>query len=210
MIAGVCGGIAEYINIDSTIVRLVWALMIFLGGTGIILYIAAAIIIPKRPAFAIPKPEGDARPKVPSVSGERFVGLALIVVGGAFLLGNLGLFHIFHIFHIGWAALFALFFIVVGLLLILRGEDKHASPDQEINDSASGIHQSPSRRLERSRFDKKLFGVCGGLAKYFDVDSTIVRIIFILLTLTSFGLGIVLYLAIAIAAPEESLFTKII
>lgn len=44
-ICGVCGGIAEYFNIDPTIVRLVWAL-IGLSGTGIIAYVVAALIMP--------------------------------------------------------------------------------------------------------------------------------------------------------------------
>ena len=48
MIAGVCSGLAEYINIDPTIVRLIWAL-IALGGAGIIAYLIAAIIIPEKP-----------------------------------------------------------------------------------------------------------------------------------------------------------------
>ena len=49
MIAGVCGGIAEYLGIDSSIVRLLWVLLCLLNGIGIILYIAAAIIIPEAP-----------------------------------------------------------------------------------------------------------------------------------------------------------------
>lgn len=49
MISGVCGGIAEYFNIDPTLVRLGWVLFSALGGSGIIAYIIAAIIIPKRP-----------------------------------------------------------------------------------------------------------------------------------------------------------------
>ena len=48
MIYGVCGGIAEYFNIDPTLVRLGWVLFCALGGSGIIAYIIAAIIIPKR------------------------------------------------------------------------------------------------------------------------------------------------------------------
>ena len=46
MINGVCGGIAEYFNIDPTLVRLGWLLFCFLGGSGFLAYIAAAIIIP--------------------------------------------------------------------------------------------------------------------------------------------------------------------
>lgn len=48
MLAGVCGGIAEYFNIDPTIVRLVWAALALVWGTGVILYIAAAIILPRK------------------------------------------------------------------------------------------------------------------------------------------------------------------
>lgn len=50
MIAGVCAGIAEYFNIDPTIVRLAWAVFCILGGSGILAYIVAAIIIPEENA----------------------------------------------------------------------------------------------------------------------------------------------------------------
>ena len=47
-LCGVCGGIAEYFNIDSTIVRLLWVLLVFCVGTGILAYIVVAIIMPKK------------------------------------------------------------------------------------------------------------------------------------------------------------------
>lgn len=46
MLDGVCGGIAEYFGIDPTLVRLGWVLFCALGGSGVIAYIIAAIIIP--------------------------------------------------------------------------------------------------------------------------------------------------------------------
>jgi len=46
MICGVCGGIAEYFNIDPTIIRLVWVLFALTGGSGLLIYFIAAIIIP--------------------------------------------------------------------------------------------------------------------------------------------------------------------
>ena len=49
MIDGVCGGIAEYFGIDPTVVRLVWTLFSLMGGSGILAYIIAAIIIPRSP-----------------------------------------------------------------------------------------------------------------------------------------------------------------
>ena len=47
MLCGVCGGIAEYFNIDSTLVRLAWVVFSLLGGSGLLAYILAAIIIPR-------------------------------------------------------------------------------------------------------------------------------------------------------------------
>lgn len=49
MLEGVCGGIAEYFGIDPTIVRLAWVVFCALGGSGILAYIIAAIIIPNAP-----------------------------------------------------------------------------------------------------------------------------------------------------------------
>lgn len=48
MIDGVCGGIAEYFNIDPTLVRLGWVLFCAMGGSGFLAYAIAAIIIPRR------------------------------------------------------------------------------------------------------------------------------------------------------------------
>lgn len=45
-LCGVCGGIGEYIHIDPTVVRLLWILFAFFGGSGILAYIIAAIVIP--------------------------------------------------------------------------------------------------------------------------------------------------------------------
>jgi len=49
MIDGVCGGIAEYFNIDPTIVRLGWVIFSLAGGSGVLAYIIALIIIPENP-----------------------------------------------------------------------------------------------------------------------------------------------------------------
>jgi len=54
-IAGICGGLGDYFNIDSTIVRLIWLAMIFAVGTGVLAYIIGWIIVPKEPvAVAVP------------------------------------------------------------------------------------------------------------------------------------------------------------
>jgi phage shock protein C len=47
-ICGVCAGIAEFFNIDPTIVRLIWAVAVLCAGSGVVLYIACALIIPEK------------------------------------------------------------------------------------------------------------------------------------------------------------------
>ena len=47
MICGVCAGIGEYLNLDPTVVRLLWVLFSMMGGAGLLAYIIAAIVIPE-------------------------------------------------------------------------------------------------------------------------------------------------------------------
>jgi phage shock protein C len=49
MIAGVCAGLAEYMDIDPTLVRLAMVLFTLVGGSGILVYVIAWIIMPERP-----------------------------------------------------------------------------------------------------------------------------------------------------------------
>ena len=58
------------------------------------------------------------------------------------------------------------------------------------------------KRLYRSRTDRMLWGVCGGLAKYFDIDPTIMRLIFIISIFLG-GSGILAYIILAIVVPVE-------
>lgn len=47
-IAGVCGGIAEYFDVDPTLIRLLWILLVCFAGSGILAYIIAAIVMPEK------------------------------------------------------------------------------------------------------------------------------------------------------------------
>ena len=51
MLGGVCGGLAEYFDVDATIVRVVFVISLFLGGTGILAYILLWIIVPEEPFY---------------------------------------------------------------------------------------------------------------------------------------------------------------
>jgi phage shock protein C len=95
MLFGVAGGMARYLNLDPAIVRLVWVLLFLAGGSGILLYIVAAIVIPEEPASGMagvaaesPMPTGP-RADRDATNGAVLLGAALIVIGAWFLLQRL-------------------------------------------------------------------------------------------------------------------------
>ena len=57
MIAGVCGGLAEYLNIDPSIVRLIFVLIILYGGSGLLVYLILWIILPVKSSVDLPPTE---------------------------------------------------------------------------------------------------------------------------------------------------------
>ncbi len=59
------------------------------------------------------------------------------------------------------------------------------------------------KKIYRSEDDRKIAGVCGGIAEYFDIDSTIVRLALLFLIL-AWGTGLVFYVAAALIMPNES------
>lgn len=59
------------------------------------------------------------------------------------------------------------------------------------------------RNLYRSKTDRKLLGVLGGLAKYLNIDSTVLRIVYVLLAIFAIGSPVLIYLVAALIMPEE-------
>ena len=51
VLAGVCGGLGEYLNVDPVVLRVVWAVFFFIGGMGLLAYIIAWIIMPEQPTI---------------------------------------------------------------------------------------------------------------------------------------------------------------
>jgi len=67
---------------------------------------------------------------------------------------------------------------------------------------AKGGAMDSTRKLYRSKTDRKVAGVCGGLAQYFNIDPTLIRVLFVVLAILG-GSGLVLYLALWIIVPNE-------
>jgi len=143
MIAGVCGGIAEYFDVDSTLVRLLAVLIVFLGGAGVVAYIIAWIIIPKNPEQVSDEnfeKSGKLKEKIKkgtenvikevkeyfeseepyhkSEKNRRILGgIIIIVIGLIFLLNNFFPWT-------GWSKLWPLILIVVGITIMIQAFKK--------------------------------------------------------------------------------------
>jgi phage shock protein C len=88
LIAGVASGVAEYFDLDPSLVRVLWFLSILLGGLGLFLYIGMAIIVPNEPisaetaADAAITPAGHRHASRGEGRLTTFVGFVLILFGG--------------------------------------------------------------------------------------------------------------------------------
>lgn len=200
MIGGVCGGISEYLNVDTTFIRLIFVLMGLFGGSGIIIYIAGLIIIPEGAAAE----QSDI--KIKSKSNTAFWGVLLIILGIFFLVPDFGAFRIHNMWmwHGLWRMILPLMIIALGAWLLLRPSDNRLTSSESVSEKSEKEEEGIDKiRLTRSLSDRKISGVCGGLGNYFNVDSTIIRIIWVVATIGSFGFGILAYIIMLIALPDE-------
>ena len=118
-VAGVCGGLGEYFNVDPTIIRIIAVLLIFADGIGLIAYIIAWIVMPKRP---LGLEEETPPPPKESNLGKFLPGLILVAVGVVFLFKNI--YWWFDFWEFFWPAVL----IALGLALILSGSRKKEEP----------------------------------------------------------------------------------
>jgi phage shock protein C len=139
VVAGVCSGIAEYLQVDATLVRVFFAVgSVVTGGLGLLGYIVLVVLMPlpgqpapfvKTSGVTTPTPEGTANtdaavtapvvsPPVDPEAAERrraAFGLFLVALGAIFLLSNSGVFHI-----VRWDLAWPLVFIAIGVLLLAQ------------------------------------------------------------------------------------------
>ncbi len=215
--AGVCGGLAEYFDVDPVVIRVLFVLMVLFGGTGIVLYIAAIFIVPKKP-FILGEPTATttvrSAPLTSSNANVRnWFGIALVSIGVILLLANLDVFHFFNFIEGAFEFIFPVLLIIGGMAVIYYRQTQTENLNKGVENGFSSTDSTstePSfqsrsyREFRRSLFDKKLFGVCGGLAQYFGIDSSLIRMLYVVLCLASFGAGFVLYVIIALVVPYEN------
>ncbi len=209
MIDGVCGGIAEYLGLDVTLIRILWVLLTLFGGTGIVLYIVAMVVMPAVPPGTVAA-GAPATPKSHGANG-KFWGALLIAFGMLLLLDNLGIPIWHHWWGFSWSVMLPLLLILAGVAFLYGGRNGIMASAEPIPADVPGPEpvaapaHPRSNRLYRSRTDKKFLGVCGGIANHIGTDPTIVRLLFAIAAFASFGFMILLYIAMAIVVPQEPL-----
>ncbi len=115
IIAGVCGGVAEYLGADVSIIRLLWFVSLFMGGLGIFAYIAAFIIVPEGDGQALIDGVGKG-----SLTGSndkdrtKWLGIILIVIGVLFIMQN-------WFFWIRFRDFWPLILVVFGAVILFKG-----------------------------------------------------------------------------------------
>ena len=191
LIGGICGGLGDYFDVDPVLVRLVWLILILFGGIGLLLYLVGWLIIPEDADLELSK----ARPKrAARVAGRgRFWwGIALVIMG-VYLWGSqvrISYWPMIPFVHIYSRDLVPLVLVLVGVYVLYTFGRPTAG------------HGHASHGIYRSRDERKIAGVCGGLAEFFKVDPTLVRVLWVAGALL-YGSTVLLYLILMVALPEK-------
>lgn len=181
VIAGVCSGIAEYLKMDAANIRIVALLTVLLGGWSVIAYIITALLLPIEQ-----NPRQLTSAEINSQRKENFKTVLsglLILAGLHFALVYIGFRSGERIFILPNEFVFSFASMAFGIILLR----KNVAVFNKLG------FQNPESFL-RSRTDRIIFGVCGGFGKYLNVDSTVLRIIFILATLLTLGIFSIVYI----------------
>jgi len=189
VIAGVCAGIAEYSGKETAAIRVIAMLLLLLGAWIVAAYLIIAFLLP------IGKyDESLTEVETKAIGKENFrtvVSGLFIIVGLHFALVKFGFSGSSGVFILPNTFMFPLLAIAGGVFLLTNKLAK------------TKIGPEETTEFYRSRSDKFLLGVCGGIAKYLGIDSSSLRIIFLLLTGLTLGMFAVAYLVIAFTSQQE-------
>lgn len=189
IVSGLCAGVAKYLNTEPAIIRLFLLLSLLLGIWSVAAYFVAAFLIPlEKDAQILSKEEIQFQRKV---NFRTTAGGLLILSGFHFALIELGLISADRLFAIPYGFIFPFIAIVIGSFFL------------GLKNDLQGDAINLNEKFLRSRSDRLFMGVCGGIAKYLNAESTTVRIIFILASVLTLGFFALIYFLVAIHVKLE-------
>jgi len=183
VLCGVCGGLGDYLGVDPVLIRVLWVLFALGGGTGLLAYLIACLIIPHSPSGGSPD-----SPQRGSPNRRAWWGAILVALGVILILVNFRLLPLYlrGWWVLSWGVIWPLLIILLGVVIILH----RGRPQQE-------------GRLYRSRRDRMFSGVCGGLGAHFGLDPAIFRLAWVVGTFAFWGIGLLAYIVMLFVVPEE-------
>ncbi|HVZ39141.1 MAG TPA: PspC domain-containing protein [Candidatus Kapabacteria bacterium] len=184
-IAGVAAGIAEYFGISPVLVRFGFVVLTVFFGFGVPLYLVAWLAMPKRDDIVIrvtEENEFELRPHATFIGGVIKAFAVLTLAGITMAIAS-------EVADSGWGVAFVLG-LAIGLFFVWKSRG-FRSPG---GGDGIGLHRSPNNR--------KIFGVCGGLAERMNLDPTIVRLATVVLVLVGMGILVPVYFLFAILLPN--------
>lgn len=196
---GVCGGIAEYVNTDSVLIRLIFILLALFNGIGVLIYIVAAIFMPENPTqkAAVKSGENESEHK------SLIIGAVLVVLGLSLFFHQFFDFIYFRwpfwwFHHVRWQFVYPTLIILIGVVLVIRSLQKQ-------EDKQAAATKKDEKGLYRSKSDRLIAGVCSGIAQSMNIDVTLVRIGWVVLTLlTHIIVGVSAYILFVLFVPEKN------
>lgn len=189
IITGVCGGIAEYFGKDAATIRIIASILLLLGAWIVAAYLLIAYLLPTGK-----QNESLSEKEILAISKENtktILSSMLIVTGLYFSLQELGFVATPSMFFLPNSFMFPLLSIAAGVFLAMNKFTQNR------------ISKNEQQSFYRTANDKFILGVCGGIAKYLGVDSSSLRIIFLLLTGLTLGLFAIAYLIISFSTKQE-------
>jgi phage shock protein PspC (stress-responsive transcriptional regulator) len=186
LITGVCGGIAKYFDAEPSIIRMIAMLTLLLGVWSVAAYLIASYLIPEEhDPQKSPVAENAIQKRI---NFRTMLSGTMILSGIYFGFGSLGYFAPWEVLVFSNSFIIPLVAIGFGIFLFIKLEEENPAEDF-----------LTTEKLYRSSTDKKVFGVCGGLAEYLDnTDTTTIRILFLFGTVLTLGFLAFGYILIAI------------
>jgi len=224
MLGGVCGGLADLMDWDPALVRILWVVAtLATGGGGILAYVALWMLLPVGSAE-----QGEVSPPALALNERNLAraAYALIVLGALWFLANVGVLP--WLWGGFWRVMAILFWpaLLVGAGYFLlrssgktgewnwrrvpfgRGERVKGSVNGAVPTRESvtaGLRRARERfPLKRSRTDRIFMGVCGGIGQRIGIDANLVRLVWAAFSVGSVGMGVLVYVIAGLLLPEET------
>ncbi len=179
---GLCTYLSIKYELSVILLRTIFSLLILWGGMGILVYLIFSILLRHK-----------LNELKLTTNGNFFWGIVLVFSGFLFILKNTFIFSVLNIFEFSNTFIISSVFILLGVILIINKDDLFS------------YSQENYQLIKLGEDDKKIFGVCSGLANYLDVNANALRMIWMLFSFATAGIGAIIYLVLFFLLRDSNL-----